>query len=338
MTSPIALTLLATLAYPGDGAVASPSPGVCTVTGVGRAAPIRPTGPIPVDAPEYYAFSVVTTKRVPGTGLATGTGHVTFAASPFGIALAQDGSYVLDVWLSVDRLTPQRDGVYVAWITTPDLERIPPSGPRRRRRSGEWPSALEQVPAGRDARASGRRNGGHVDRPRRTTWHVPQRTDAHHGRARSLRAGELRGVRVRLILCGIPLANPFDARARRTARVSDMKSTPSNSSPRSRLRLPLILSPLLGFALPTALVAQLETMDHGPPGAMGEWRMPPMDMSMPMVPGLETAVPPVRPFLIAGDMDPAMFPEAEPSRRVVLDPGGHAGHRRVAGAPHDSRS
>ena len=62
-------------------------------------------------------------------------------------------------------------------------------------------------------------------------------------------------------------------------------------------------------------------MDHGPPGDPGEWRMPPMDMSMPMIPGLEGALPPVRPFLIAGDMDPGMFPEAKPSERVVLDPG-----------------
>ncbi len=62
-------------------------------------------------------------------------------------------------------------------------------------------------------------------------------------------------------------------------------------------------------------------MGHGEHGEAGGWRMPPMDMTMPMVPGLENALPPVRPFLIGGGMDPAMFPAAEPSRRVVMADG-----------------
>ena len=62
-------------------------------------------------------------------------------------------------------------------------------------------------------------------------------------------------------------------------------------------------------------------MDHGEHGEAGGWRMPPMPMTMPMVPGLESALPPVRPFLIGDGMDPAMFPAAEPSRRVVMEDG-----------------
>ncbi|MBN4056264.1 multicopper oxidase family protein [Rhodothermus sp. AH-315-K08] len=46
------------------------------------------------------------------------------------------------------------------------------------------------------------------------------------------------------------------------------------------------------------------------------WRMPPMDMNMPMLPGLMGTSPIVGPFLAGQGMDPMMFPEGEP-RRVV---------------------
>ncbi len=49
------------------------------------------------------------------------------------------------------------------------------------------------------------------------------------------------------------------------------------------------------------------------------WRMPPMDTMMPMLPGLEGAVPPIEPFLPGLDIDPRMLPEAEP--REVRDLG-----------------
>ena len=42
------------------------------------------------------------------------------------------------------------------------------------------------------------------------------------------------------------------------------------------------------------------------------WRMPPMNMSMPMLPGMETEVPVTRAFLPAAGMDPMQFPEARP--------------------------
>ncbi len=51
------------------------------------------------------------------------------------------------------------------------------------------------------------------------------------------------------------------------------------------------------------------------------WRMPPMDMSMPMLPGLMGTSPIVGPFLAGEGMDPMMFPEGEPSRVVRMADG-----------------
>lgn len=62
---------------------------------------------------------------------------------------------------------------------------------------------------------------------------------------------------------------------------------------------------------------------HGVPGATmeGGWIMPPMDPSMPMLPGLETAVPPVSAWLPGEGHDPSHFPEALPSQPVDLADG-----------------
>lgn len=63
-------------------------------------------------------------------------------------------------------------------------------------------------------------------------------------------------------------------------------------------------------------------MMHGATEGEGvSWRMPPMDMSMPMMPGLETALPPVEPFLAGGEMDAMMFPEARPREVVEMADG-----------------
>ena len=48
------------------------------------------------------------------------------------------------------------------------------------------------------------------------------------------------------------------------------------------------------------------------------WRMVPMDMNMPMLPGLEGTVPVVGPFMPGMMVDPATLPEARPSRLVPL--------------------
>jgi len=60
---------------------------------------------------------------------------------------------------------------------------------------------------------------------------------------------------------------------------------------------------------------------HAGHGGSGGWLMPPMDPEMQMLPGLETAVPPVTAWLPHFDLDPAAFPVAEPSRPVDLQPG-----------------
>ncbi len=58
-----------------------------------------------------------------------------------------------------------------------------------------------------------------------------------------------------------------------------------------------------------------------PAGDSLSWRMPPMDMSMPMLPGLGGALPVVQPFLPADGMDVSMFPESRP-REIIRMAGG----------------
>ncbi len=63
-------------------------------------------------------------------------------------------------------------------------------------------------------------------------------------------------------------------------------------------------------------------MQHGGhQGNASVWRMPPMDMSMPMLPGLDDALPPVGPFLPASGVDLSVIPEARPGERVELNNG-----------------
>ena len=51
------------------------------------------------------------------------------------------------------------------------------------------------------------------------------------------------------------------------------------------------------------------------------WRMPPMDSTMPMIPGLGGTAPPVGAFLPGAGLDPMSFPEARPSEVVVMADG-----------------
>jgi len=84
--------------------------------------------------------------------------------------------------------------------------------------------------------------------------------------------------------------------------------------------LALLGAVLLGALQPDAVTAQHE-MHGGHMGGMameGGWRMVPMDPNMPMLPGLENAVPIVGPFLPGMGMDPAMLPEARPSELVTM--------------------
>jgi hypothetical protein len=74
--------------------------------------------------PPFFAVDLVSTKKLPGSARAVGTGHVTFASSPFGVALAPDGSYVYDVSIQLQGLEPPDRGVLVAWLTTTQVDRV----------------------------------------------------------------------------------------------------------------------------------------------------------------------------------------------------------------------
>lgn len=79
----------------------------------------------------------------------------------------------------------------------------------------------------------------------------------------------------------------------------------------------LLMALALGLAA-TPAGGQMQQHEHHAMGGHGTdpgtlaWRMPPMPPGMPMMPGLETAVPPVEPFLPAFGVDPMTFPEARP--------------------------
>lgn len=97
-----------------------------------------PTGPVPAAphavsvercearfaAPEYYGIALSATRQVMGTGRATGVVHVTFGSSPFGVALASDGSYRRTLQVQVDHLPAKPQGQFVAWATTPSIEEV----------------------------------------------------------------------------------------------------------------------------------------------------------------------------------------------------------------------
>ena len=75
--------------------------------------------------PPYYAFELVTTKNIPGTGLATGTVEASVSGdSPFSIQLSADGSYAYDLHISLDRMRVPRQGQLVAWVTTAEIDHI----------------------------------------------------------------------------------------------------------------------------------------------------------------------------------------------------------------------
>ena len=95
--------------------------------GAGGAVP-----PGAVDAcvsPDYYQFPMVPTGRVAGTGNAEGTAQVWFPHTPFGVAVTADGSYHYEFELQFERLRLPRDGTFVVWVTTTDLDRIESVGP-----------------------------------------------------------------------------------------------------------------------------------------------------------------------------------------------------------------
>lgn len=80
---------------------------------------------------------------------------------------------------------------------------------------------------------------------------------------------------------------------------------------------------LLTPALVLAQDQDMMPMNHDQM-SMGDslvWRMAPMDMSMPMMPGLENELPITAPFLPGSGMDPMMFPEGIPRQVVFMADG-----------------
>ncbi len=82
-----------------------------------------------------------------------------------------------------------------------------------------------------------------------------------------------------------------------------------------------VLPLAFGLALPAA--AQHEHHHHvaPPPADSVAWRMVPMPANMPMMPGMESLVPPTAPWLPGLGIDPMQFPEAEPRQVVRVEDG-----------------
>ena len=105
-------------------------PALAADAAAGAAAPVTATPGACAAAPPYYAFDLVPTARVPGTARATGEVEVRFAPTPYGVSLADDGSYLLDVTLVLDRLPAAPAGhAWTAWATTTQVDRIERLGP-----------------------------------------------------------------------------------------------------------------------------------------------------------------------------------------------------------------
>ena len=91
----------------------------------------------------------------------------------------------------------------------------------------------------------------------------------------------------------------------------------------SRARRRTVLSAVAALLaiVPPAATQQMDHAAHMTGAVGGGWRMPPMDPNMPMIPGLEMALPPVEPFLAAMGIDVMTLPEARPGEVVHLAPG-----------------
>jgi suppressor of ftsI len=95
-------------------------------------------------------------------------------------------------------------------------------------------------------------------------------------------------------------------------------SPPWTCTLRARAPFALLVAVLFAAADATGVAAQHDAhAGHRMGGDPLAWRMPPMDMTMPMAPGLENAVPPVSPFLPGIGIDPMTLPAA--AFRQVVD-------------------
>ena len=69
----------------------------------------------------YYGIEMVPTKRVQGTGNGVGFGKVTFSSSPYGVAVAPSGTYMVDITMALRRIKKPKKGFLTAWATKDDL-------------------------------------------------------------------------------------------------------------------------------------------------------------------------------------------------------------------------
>jgi suppressor of ftsI len=101
-------------------------------------------------------------------------------------------------------------------------------------------------------------------------------------------------------------------------RIPRLRDRPSRCVPRVAVAS---VGPVITLAVLAAMPLSAQHQMHGEMTMAGGWRMVPMDMEMPMLPGLEDAVPVVGPFLPGMGMDPSMLPEAVPSEVVAMSDG-----------------
>ncbi|HET8865226.1 MAG TPA: hypothetical protein VFM80_05970 [Gracilimonas sp.] len=101
---------------------------VCTVFGAELKAETDPETSPPIlcvdTGSEYYTIDLVTTKNIPGTGQATGKAVMKFTPNPFGISIAKDGSFRHQLDIQINRANKPKDGTFVAWVTTPSLDKV----------------------------------------------------------------------------------------------------------------------------------------------------------------------------------------------------------------------
>jgi len=110
---------------------ATPAPAAAPVSGA-TGGPItcnRAEGLLAPDSATYYSIDLVPTRRIPGTAFVDGRADVTFALSPFVVTVSPDGSYNYDVHVTLDGLRAPREGGYVAWVTTTEIDEIRRLGP-----------------------------------------------------------------------------------------------------------------------------------------------------------------------------------------------------------------
>ena len=88
------------------------------------AAEVPECRPLHTVVPEFYVIELVPTDRIPGSGATTGSVDVTFAPSPFGVSLTENGDYLRDLEIHVRNLAPPDEGAFVVWVTTPQLDQI----------------------------------------------------------------------------------------------------------------------------------------------------------------------------------------------------------------------